>query len=413
MDYEDLFLQQLNNHYCSSKELQYSSKNNYFLSLKELNDYYTFKDNISDDYDKKFVKLNLKTFNSKNIYFSNCLELSQLFLNFNDLLNVDINYSEILSIKNMSEIYKSRIYSEVEGSLGVEDVPTTRKRFNELVIKGMMPENNNDQIIKNMANGIEFVLSKPEFNKDNLHKLYSILSYNSLDDNHRLKDEEYYRYDDVYIDKYEGCPVDEIDECMNSLFEFVNLNIKKNGIIQFYLPHIVHYYILYIHPYFDYNGRTARMVSLWIHLLLNNLYPPFISDGINQTKNRYYKNLEESRNQHNDITFFLMYIMNVSINYYLTYLNIENISSKLKNNGITLTNLEKDYLKKILISESGAFTYKDFILWCRIDITKQGAFKALNKFVEYNVLEEIKTTNNKKLFKVKNENITYLNKTIF
>lgn len=408
MDYKDLYINQIKDHYCTAKELQYSAVYNYFLSPKQVNDYYEFKDNNIDDFSDSLIKLNLKSFNSPHIYFSKCIELTQSIVDIVDLLKDDLTKKEEpLVIRNLNEILRSRIFSEVEGTLNIENVPTTRKRVVDLLIKNEEPKDKNDQTIKNMAHGIEFVFTKPEFNKENLYKLYNLLSEDQLDEEHKLRDGDLYRYDDVFVDKYIGCPVNKLDECMNSLFNFVNDNLNNHELMLL-LPHIAHYYILYIHPYFDFNGRTARMVSLWVSLLLNlKCYPAFISDAINQTKNKYYSVLAESRNSHNDLTYFLLYINDLTISYFLTYQNIEHIDKSLLEKGVSLTNLEKDYIKRIIISSNGFFSYNDFLIWNHIEMTKQGALKILNKFVSYGVLKEIKTSNNKKFFKVNDKIIVY------
>lgn len=411
MDYNELYINQLNSHYCTAKELQYSAVYNYFLTPQQLKEFYEFKDNSTYNYEDSLIKLDLKSFNSSNIYFSRCVELSQSLTDIIDLLKDDLkNTNQPLAIRNINEILRSRIFSEVEGTLNIENVPTTRKRVAELLLKDDQPKNKNDQIIKNMAHGIEFVFTKPEFNKENLYKLYNMLSENQLDSQHKLKDNEFYRYDDVFIDEYVGCPVNKIEECMNSLFIFINKNLD-NRMLKFYLPHIAHYYIVYIHPYFDFNGRTARMVSLWVSLLLNmEYYPPFISDAINQTKGKYYFAISESRNSHNDLTYFLLYINDLTISYFLAYKNIEHIDKVLLEKGVSLSNLDKDYIKRIIVSANGPFSYNDFTAWNHIDITKQGALKILNQFISYGLLEEVNTSANKKYFKVNEQMIIYRKK---
>lgn len=411
MDYRELYINQLNKHYCDARELQYSTTYGYFLNLDQLNQFYDFIENTKDNFSNSLIKPELKSFNSKNIFFSRCVELSQSVINYCNLLIKDLELdNSSLAIRNMSEILKSSIYSELEGSLNIENVPTTRKRFEELVVQDKKPITANDRVIKNMANAIEFVLKKPAFTKENLLQLYKILSKDSLDYEDQLRDGDFYRYDKVFIDAYEGCPFEMIDECMDSLFQYVNDNLKSQNYLQFFLPHIAHYYIVYIHPYFDYNGRTARMVSFWIYLLMNNPYPPYISDAINQTKAKYYSVLSETRNSRNDMTYFLLYIMDISILYFLTYKNIEHIDTILKNKGIVLSNLDKDYIKRILVSANGNFMYTDFTHWNHIHITKQGAFKILNRFVEYGILNEVNANSNKKLFCVNPDIILYKKK---
>ena len=195
---------------------------------------------------------------------------------------------------------------------------------------------------------------------------------------------------------------------MDSLFAFVNDNLKNNGEFTRYLPHIAHYYLVYVHPYFDYNGRTARMVSYWLSMLTNrHILPPVVSEAINQTKSKYYYALEETRDSHNDLTYFLLYIYDVSIKYFLTYKNVEEISDTLKNKAILLSDLEKNYIKKILISNKGKFTHQDFTSWINVDMSKQGALKILNYFVECGVLNVIENASNKKLYELNSSMIRY------
>ena len=153
------------------------------------------------------------------------------------------------------------------------------------------------------------------------------------------------------------------------------------------------------------------MVSLWINLLVNDkYYPPFISDAINQTKAKYYNCLSESRNAHNDITYFLNYIFDLSVKYFLTYKNIEHIEGLLLSNGVSLTNQDKNYIKQIFVSSTKTFTYNDFLSWNHIEISKQGALKILNRFTKYGILKEVPTNSGKKYFEVNHAIVLYKTK---
>ena len=151
------------------------------------------------------------------------------------------------------------------------------------------------------------------------------------------------------------------------------------------------------------------MVSLWINILIegNNILPPVISEAINQTKNNYYKAIEESRDSHNDLTYFLIYIYKTYVNYYLCYRNIESISDYAKNEGEVLTDTDFNYIKRILISNKGAFTYQDFLKMCNIEITKQGALKILNKYADLGILLVKETKSKNKLFEINNKIVKY------
>ena len=201
---------------------------------------------------------------------------------------------------------------------------------------------------------------------------------------------------------------------MNSLFAFVNESLKSEDIKELILlPHICHYYLIYIHPYFDYNGRTARMVSYWVYLLSGlNVFPPIISDAINQTKAQYYKAIELSRDAHNDLTYFLSYLLKVSIDYILCYQNIAHFELFSKNKGFILTETELTYLKKMLISYNGVFNYQDFIKTINVSMSKQGALKTLNHFEKYGIIKVVESESKSKIFDFNKDNVPYSLKTI-
>lgn len=396
--------------YYDTKDLRYNNVYKFFLSNQQLIEYKQYKKQLIQNRDKKIVTVDLKSFNSDYIFFVNGQCLLNLQLTYLRMMQDDFqNFQSTVVQRNLYDILWARVYSELEGSMNLENVPTTRTRL-EQIKKGSEPRDKNEIIAKDMLDAIEFILSKPKFNKENLYELYSILSHDCLEDNQKLNG-NFYRNDSVYIGDYEGCSFEKIDECMDSLFAFVgnNLNNKASDVKE-YLAHICHYYILYIHPYFDYNGRTARMVSFWISILQDDFStaPLFISEAINDDKKRYYDALSETRDMENDMTYFLIYIMNTSIRYSLLYKNLNYISDEMLKKGITLTNYEKAYIKKILLgAEEGYFDYKKFLSIANIDISKQAALKALNKLVEYGILTSIINDKKVKLFKLNDKFVKY------
>ena len=69
MKFETLYIEQLNHHYCTARELQYGSDYGQFLSIDELNRFYDYLENCPDDFCKSLKVINLKSFNSKRIFF--------------------------------------------------------------------------------------------------------------------------------------------------------------------------------------------------------------------------------------------------------------------------------------------------------------------------------------------------------
>lgn len=371
------------------------------FSRLELEEFLKFKDEYNSI---EKVELDLKTFNSNKIYFFFSKELVNNINDYLEFLSINNDDKNII-FDNYDEIILSQISSELEGTLKIEGVNTTRKQILN-IIQSEEIISDNDKIIHNMYNGYKYILERPAFNKENFLYLYKLLSFESLKKEDLTNE---YRNDMVYISNHQGAPVELLDECMDSLFKFVNNNLS-NKKLELLLPFIVHYYILYIHPFFDFNGRTARMCSIWISFLLEKEYviPTYLSEAINDDKTNYYKAIDNTRNSHNDLTYFLTYLTSIANKYYLVYKNINNIKEKIGMTGETLSINELYYLKKIIIySNKGWFNYKMFIEFSNLDITKQGALKILNKFLELNILLSKINSKNEKIFILNNSYIEF------
>ena len=95
------------------------------------------------------------------------------------------------------------------------------------------------------------------------------------------------------------------------MFAFIQTSDDMNDL---HKAAAIHYYFAYLHPYFDGNGRMARMLHLWYllqHGYSASLFLPF-SSIIQKTKNQYYKAFDYTENNilisgRIDITPFLTY----------------------------------------------------------------------------------------------------------
>jgi Fic family protein len=196
---------------------------------------------------------------------------------------------------------------------------------------------------------------------------------------------------------------------MDSLFKYINDNLyTKDSYIKLLLPFIAHYYLIYIHPYFDYNGRTARMVQLWIFMLTNNMDSLYLSEAINDNKSNYYKAIENTRNSRNDLTYFITYLINLINVYKVVDKNINEIKNEIESNGESISLNELHYLKRIIINKNIKwFNYKKFNEFEGLDITKQGSLKILNKFENRGFLKSKTNSKNEKVFILNDTIIKY------
>ena len=127
---------------------------------------------------------------------------------------------------------------------------------------------------------------------------------------------EYYRTAPVYILKHgrldiepdQGVLASEIESYMEDYFNFLNTEFDGDITDEYIKSQILHYYFVYIHPYFDGNGRTSRTLSMW-YLINKKSYPYIIFNrGISFKDNEYTRVIEDVRAFH-DLSYFIDYML--------------------------------------------------------------------------------------------------------
>ena len=173
---------QLGEKYYNQSALQYDTNVGTLLTPYEYKMFLLYKENVISKGDKRFINLPLVSFNHRFVYYSLSLEFTSLIDSYYDLIKEDRMLNDVpLNERYSSSFDTSRKYSEIEGSLNVENVPTTRRRLKELLEDNVPPKSKNDIVIKNMALAIEFVQNKPAFNKENLFKfIHSIEMFDAV-----------------------------------------------------------------------------------------------------------------------------------------------------------------------------------------------------------------------------------------
>jgi Fic family protein len=125
------------------------------------------------------------------------------------------------------------------------------------------------------------------------------------------------RHHNVGVARYRGTPLEDCEHLLERLCTWLNSlklddNHSKN--MRFALSVlkaiIAHVYIAWIHPFGDGNGRTARLVE--VQLLLQSRRVPvpaafILSNHYNQTRDKYYRELDRSSKSGGDLWPFIKY----------------------------------------------------------------------------------------------------------
>ena len=304
----------------------------------------------------KYIKLDLVIDKDKNkkLYYNDSY-LNSYKGDLDNFFDRQVNMNNIGFAKKVMMGHEIKANNDIEGLVDGLD-------YIDSVINNNISNGDDRKRIINLYKGYKYILKNKDINKDSLCELYSILSDDLLCDRDRNNMGEYYREGPVYIyhenrldvAPIECMPYSELDYYMNCFFDYVNSSDNNNEINNYIKSQIMHYYFVYIHPYFDVNGRTSRTVSMW-YLLNNNNYPYIIFNrAISFAKNNYDNVINKCRNR-GEVTLFIEYML-IQV---LKELEKEYLISNINNNSGFNLDIDEEQMIEYFINMNGNLTVKD------------------------------------------------------
>lgn len=313
-------------------------------------------------------------------------------------LATDHNMDNLHFAKKMLFSYEIKANNQVEGY--GDDLSVI-----EDVIKKNTDRIENEYIkmrISNLYRGYQYILNHQEVDKEHLKELYEILSKDLLGERDKTHMGEYYRQGKVYIlqggridqELDEGVDYTKIDELMETYFYFFNaLNFPDNITDQYIKSQILHFYFVYIHPYFDVNGRTSRTLALW-YLLKNKAYPYIIFNrGISFAGSNYDRIIKRAKLSRN-ITGFLRFMLETVSQ----ELEKESIMQAIASNTPYKLNGVDYQTLLYFLTMNGNKTVKDFVhFYNRFNSKKKGGDiyeNMLLPLIDEDILKVVRSTKN-------------------
>ena len=243
---------------------------------------------------------------------------------------------------------------EIVSTLSIEQIDTSRDSVRK-ILSGYAPANESEKRIYAMKKGLEFIVDPAhQISEENLHQLYEMTIGALLPEEDCLPPGNLYRNDSVYVvgDKVEhtGLSWKKLPEYMGALIEFANMDGDMNDLLK---AALLHFDLAYLHPYFDGNGRMARLLHLWYLVqrgYSSALFVP-LSGFIERSRKGYYDAytlIEQNARISGvlDVTPFLVYF-------------IENVYHKLSN-ALPAASTTEHFQAALA---SGSVTEKEKDLW--------------------------------------------------
>ena len=222
----------------------------------------------------------------------------------------------LLTPQQSARLYGAKaMEEEIVSTFRIEQVDTSRESVRR-ILSGQAPKNDEEHRIYGMKLGLEFIADVSHtITEENLFRLYQMTIGDFLPEEDRLLPGNLYRHDNVYIVggkvEHTGLPWQRLPAYMAELVAFAAEKAAQNDLVK---AAILHFALAYLHPYFDGNGRMARLLHLWYLVqrgYSSALFVP-MSRFIEESRSRYYKayTLVEQNQQISgmlDVTPFLTY----------------------------------------------------------------------------------------------------------
>lgn len=290
-----------------------------------------------------YEKLPLNDFDGKNlVYLTSCT-------------GVNLEAVKLLFTAQNSVYAANAVEEEIVATSAIESIDFDRSSVRSIML-GNAPKDNQENRIYGLKLGFEFISDRHNhITEENIHKLYMMAIGNFLEGDDRLRDGEFYRHDDVYVVGgdgvvHHGIGSGKLPGYMKQFVDFANADDGINDLLK---AAMLHFDIAYLHPYFDGNGRMARLLHMWFLLQKgygSTLFVP-MSSYIEKSSGKYYDAYTLVENNARlagvtDVTPFLIYF-------------IKNVYDEMKPDAVK-TDLTERYNE---ILRSGEVTVKEAKLW--------------------------------------------------
>lgn len=210
------------------------------------------------------------------------------------------------------------LVEEAISSSQIEGAVTTRIVAKEMLRTGRRPQDRSEQMIYNNYLSMQMIkkhLTEP-LSIDIIQNIHALMTEGTLDDpswagRFRTPDDK-----DIYVFDTDGQKIlhippkaTNVPALMQNFCDYAN-NVKEDEFINPVIKGILlHFWLAYVHPFMDGNGRTARALFYWY--MLKHDYWLFeylsISTAILSAPAQYYKSFLYCEMDDNDTTYFIVY----------------------------------------------------------------------------------------------------------
>ena len=218
------------------------------------------------------------------------------------------NYKDL---NKMPVLRRNNRIRSIHSSLAIEANSLSFEQVKDIIDgKTVIGPQDEIQEVKNAYEAYKLIKEVNQYSIKDLKKVHGVMTYLTVDESG-----EFRKGNEGVFDENGNCihvcpPPEQVDGLMKQLFNWIKNN---NGIVHpLILSSVFHYEFVFIHPFKDGNGRTAR---LWQNVILSNWEEIFeyvpIESQIKKYQEEYYlaiANCDHNGNSTEFIEFMLKMI---------------------------------------------------------------------------------------------------------
>ena len=222
--------------------------------------------------------------------------------------------SNYTNLSKMPVLRRNNRIKSIHSSLAIEanslSLNQVKDVINGKIVLGPQKE---IQEVKNAYKAYEEIKNYNQYDIKELKRAHGILTYLTVEESGEFRNGEEGVFDgDKCI--FMAPPAKNVPNLMNDLFSWMNDN--KDNVNPLILSSVFHYEFVFIHPFSDGNGRTAR---LWQNVILSNYKEIFeylpIESSIKKYQDEYYKTIDYCNKEGNSNKFieFMLRMINETL----------------------------------------------------------------------------------------------------
>ena len=294
------------------------------------------------------------------------------------------------SIPNQHILINAITINEAKDSSEIENIVTTHDSIYKVLTESGFKDESAKEVVDYRSaiwRGYEIIKEKGFISTNVLVELQGIIEHNNagIRNNPGTKLMNSKTKQVIYIPPQEE---KEIRDLLKNLEEY--MNNKEDETDPLIKMALIHYQFESIHPFYDGNGRTGRILNV-LYLVLNNLLDSpilYLSNYINKNKEEYYKLFTEFRENNNSEDWIIYILKGIEETSQKTILLIRQLQLMMEAYQEEFkTLLPKIYSNELFDSLFYEVYTKINYIEERCHVTRQTASTYLSRLVEVGLLE--------------------------